>query len=55
MCGYVVCVLDCRGSQLVNYHRRTKENSSKAILVQAWTRPKSSKMLRLPDFKTLGT
>jgi len=28
---------------------------SKAIPLQAWTGPESSRRLRLPDFKTLGT
>jgi len=27
----------------------------KAIPVQAWTGPESSRRLRLPDFKTIGT
>jgi len=27
----------------------------KAIPLQAWTGPKSSRRLRLPDFKTIGT
>jgi len=29
--------------------------SKKAIPLQAWTGPKGSKRLRLPDFKTIGT
>jgi hypothetical protein len=28
---------------------------SKAILVQAWTKPEESSSLRFPDFKTVGT
>jgi len=27
----------------------------KAITLQAWTGPKGSRRLRLPDFKTIGT
>jgi len=27
----------------------------KAIPIQGWTGPEDSRMLRLPDFKTLGT
>jgi hypothetical protein len=27
----------------------------KAIPLQAWTNPKGSRRLRLPDFKTIGT
>jgi hypothetical protein len=28
---------------------------SKALLLQAWTGPESSRRLRLQDFKTIGT
>jgi len=30
-------------------------SSAKAIPLQAWTGPKGSRRLRLPDFKTIGT
>jgi hypothetical protein len=31
------------------------QSKGKAIPLQAWTGPESSNMLRLPDFKTIGT
>jgi hypothetical protein len=34
----------------VNYNSKIK-----AIPLQAWTGPKGSRRLRLPDFKTIGT
>jgi hypothetical protein len=34
---------------------KKKEEESKAIPLQAWTDPEGSRMLRLPDFKTIGT
>jgi len=30
-------------------------NNNKAIPLQAWTGPKGSRRMRLPDFKTIGT
>jgi len=30
-------------------------SKGKAIPLQAWTGPESSRRLRLPDFKTIGT
>jgi len=30
-------------------------SKGKAILLRAWTGPESSRRLRLPDFKTIGT
>jgi len=32
-----------------------KKGKGKAIPLQAWTGPDSSRRLRLPDFKTVGT
>jgi hypothetical protein len=32
-----------------------KTYKGKAIPLQAWTGPKGSRRLRLPDFKTIGT
>jgi len=34
---------------------RSLEGKIKAIPLQAWTGPKGSRRLRLPDFKTVGT
>ena len=34
---------------------RIRKGKGKAIPLQAWTSPEGSRMLRLPDFKTLGT
>jgi len=31
------------------------DGKGKAIPLQAWTGPKGSRRLRLPDFKTIGT
>jgi hypothetical protein len=31
------------------------KQSKKAIPLQAWTVPETSRRLRLPDFKTIGT
>jgi len=31
------------------------KGKGKAILLQAWTGPEGSRMLRIPDFKTIGT
>ena len=31
------------------------KGKGKAISLQAWTGPKGSRRLRLPDFKTIGT
>jgi hypothetical protein len=33
---------------------RKSYNTDKAISLQAWTGPEGSRMLRLPDFKTIG-
>jgi hypothetical protein len=33
----------------------TKKGKVKAIPLQAWTGPESSRRLRLPDFKEIGT
>jgi len=33
----------------------TLKGEGKAIPLQAWTGPEGSKMLRLPDFRTIGT
>jgi hypothetical protein len=37
------------------YLRHLPSNKKKAIPLQAWTDPKGSRRLRLPDFKTIGT
>jgi len=31
------------------------KSKGKAISLQAWTGPEGSRILRLPDFKTIGT
>jgi hypothetical protein len=33
---------------------QTGKGKSKAIPLQAWTSPEDSRILRLPDFKTIG-
>jgi len=37
------------------YYRCYQKKKGKAIPLQAWTDPEGSTMLRLPDFKTIGT
>jgi hypothetical protein len=37
------------------YHKIIKQEYIKAIPLQAWTEPESSRKLRLPDFKTTVT
>jgi len=32
-----------------------RKGKGKAIPLQAWTGPKGSRRLRIPDFKTIGT
>ena len=39
----------------VQYATVTYGGKGKAIPLQAWTGPKGSRSLRLPDFKTIGT
>jgi len=36
-------------------HKGKGKGKGKAIPLQAWTGPKGSRRLRLPDFKTVGT
>ena len=38
-----------------NYLNFTLKGKGKAIPLQVWTDPESSRRLRLPDFKTIGT
>jgi len=41
---------------LLNSHRQFSHVSKgKAVPLQNWTGPEGSRMLRLPDFKTVGT
>ena len=39
----------------VTFTALTYYSKGKAIPLQAWTGPEGSKMLRFPDFKTIGT
>jgi hypothetical protein len=41
-------------SRQIRIINRSK-GKGKAIPLQAWTGPKGSRRLRLPDFKTIGT
>jgi hypothetical protein len=41
------------GAEVVVFSEINKEG--KVILLQAWTGPESTRRLRLPDFKTIGT
>jgi len=52
----------CRQEEITSvtsatYRRRIDlgKGKGKAIPLQAWTGPKGSRRLRLPDFKTIGT
>jgi len=38
----------------MNYSNICNNRKGKAIQLQAWTGPESSRSLRLPDFKTIG-
>ena len=44
-----ICLFQKQGNL---YYIRKK---GKSIPLQAWTGPEGSRMLRLPDFKTIGT
>jgi len=44
---------NCQNSILRSFIRGKVK--SKAIPLQAWASPEGSRMLRLPDFKTIGT
>ena len=39
----------------LNAPNRLGKGKGKAIPLQAWTGPKGSRRVRLPDFKTIGT
>ena len=40
---------------ITNLHRSSCKGKGKAIPLQAWTGPKGSRRMRLPDFKKIGT
>jgi len=47
-----------RTADITRGHRLMRidlQGRGKAIPLQAWTGPKGSRRLRLPDFKTIGT
>jgi hypothetical protein len=50
-------VLEGLGETAVNIPDESQvlKAKGKAIPLQAWTSPESSRKLRLPDFKTIGT
>jgi hypothetical protein len=57
--SYLNLFLDFK--KTVSIHRYIDEHKAeinvkvKAVPLQAWTDPKSSRRLRLPDFETIGT
>jgi len=54
MSNYLVRYHPATHPQTETWVRRRK-GKSKAIPLQAWTDPESSRRLRLPDFRTVGT
>jgi len=51
-CSFVMCEKAERWMSITHIKVKVK---SKGIPLQAWTGPKSSRRLRLPDFKTICT
>lgn len=48
--------VQCVSEWIVRFHRQINRRlKGKGIPVQAWTGPKSSRSLKLPDFKKIGT